>query len=220
MITRYDILQFVSQREDGEMSSENERLVSVADVIRRTSGYGGADEAQACSSSFDVGRLNEREKRCAESWAKENGLWIPMEDIFRLGKPGPCGSESDTYLSSDGYIYKTNNLMHCGDSIIATLSKFILYNIAFPDSAYSFVGFAGFEGRSVFPIVRQPYIKNGEHATQNEIDCYMSAIGFEKISLGRYENSFMSVWDVLPKNVLKDESGDIFIIDVELALKG
>ena len=105
--------------------------------------------------------------------------------------------------------------MHCGGSIFLTLMKFFDYNTIFPDSAYTFIGFAGFDGRSVYPIVRQQYVK-GTPATQNEIDCYMAALGFTKDDIGKYHNDRYSVSDVLPKNVLKDSTGDFFVIDVEI----
>ena len=199
------------------MSEENEDLVHIANIIAGTAKDSGANEAEPCHS-FDNGRasLNEQEQRRAEQWAKHHDCWIPMEDIFQLGVPGPSGSESDTYVASDVCIYKTNNLMHCGGSIFLALKKFIDYNNIFPDSAYTFVGFAGFDGRSVYPVVRQRYIKESIPATQNEIDCYMAALGFTKDDVGKYHNERYSVFDVLPKNVLKDSTGDFFVIDVEI----
>jgi len=217
MDNRYDILQSISQREDGTMPAENAELVHVANVIRRTTGNCSTNEGESGSGSCNVADLNEQEKRAAEEFAKENNCWIPISDIFSLGVPGPSGSESDTYISKDGYIYKSNNLLHCKDSIIIALEKFILYNIIFPDSLYTFVGFTGFDGRSIFPVVKQRHIKKGIPAKQNEIDCYMAALGFEKIDTGRFQNQEFVVWDILPKNALKDDSGDIFIIDLELA---
>ena len=47
----------------------------------------------------------------------------------------------------------------------------------------------------------------------------MAACGFLKLGEGRYENDEFLVWDVLPKNALKDETGDVFVIDVEIKLK-
>ena len=47
----------------------------------------------------------------------------------------------------------------------------------------------------------------------------MSAVGFTKTNTGRYENYQFSVWDLLPRNVLKDADGDIYIIDAEIAKK-
>ena len=41
----------------------------------------------------------------------------------------------------------------------------------------------------------------------------------KKNNEGRYSNSEYEVWDLVPRNVLKDKDGDIFIIDAEIALK-
>ena len=54
---------------------------------------------------------------------------------------------------------------------------------------------------------------------QIEIETYMAAIGFTKISNdGRFSNGEYEVWDLVPRNVLKDKEGDIFIIDAEIKL--
>lgn len=216
MDSHYDIFKLISPREDAEMSQENGDLVSAALAISRATGYGGTDEGQPQGGPIDVILQNEKEKRAAEAWAIEHGCWIPFDDLMSIGIPGPCGSEADTYLSSDGYVFKVNNLMHCHDSIVLTLTKFILYNTLFPDTAYTFVGFTGFGGRSVMPVVRQRFIMDCVPATQNEIDCYMAALGFEKQGRGTYANCDFIVSDVLPKNVLKDSTGDCFVIDVEI----
>lgn len=219
MDNRYDILESISQREDGTLSEENAELVHIANVIGRTAKNSTRDESQSEGGAFDVSDLNEAEKRAAEQYAQDNGCWIPIKDIFSLGVPGPSGSESDTYISQDGFVYKANNLMHCRDSIILALEKFFALNMIFADSVLAFVGFTGFEGRSVYPVIKQRHIKQGKPATQNEIDCYMAALGFEKLEKGKFQNSKFIIWDVLPKNVLKDSSGDIFVIDAEIAFR-
>ena len=49
------------------------------------------------------------------------------------------------------------------------------------------------------------------------IDTYMAAIGFNrKNSVGRYSNGSFLVWDVIPRNVLVDRDGDIFVVDAEI----
>ena len=134
MNNRYDILQSISQGEDGTLSKENEDLVHIANVIARGATRGGANEAEPCSGTDNGGAsLNEQEQRRAEQWAKQHDCWIPMGDIFQLGDPGPSGSESDT-----------------------------------------------------------------------------------KDDIGKYHNDRYSVSDVLPKNVLKDTTGDFFVIDIEI----
>lgn len=60
-------------------------------------------------------------------------------------------------------------------------------------------------------------IKNSSPATQIEITTYMAALGFDSTEKkGCYTNSKYKVWDLLPRNVLKDNDGDIFVIDAEI----
>jgi hypothetical protein len=57
-------------------------------------------------------------------------------------------------------------------------------------------------------------------ATPVEIDTYMAALGFTKLNNeGRYANADFEVWDLVPRNVLKDKGGDIYIIDAEIKEK-
>ena len=142
--------------------------------------------------------------------AKAGGFWLPMMDVFNLGVPGPSGHENDTYVS-EYVIYKVNNLLNSG-SIVALLRKIVMHNLIFPDTAYAFHAFAGFDGRTVQPVIIQPRIANARPATQIMIDTYMAALGFQKTnSVGRYVSRRYEVWDLVPRNVLVDEEGDIFV---------
>ena len=63
----------------------------------------------------------------------------------------------------------------------------------------------------------QPRIANAHPATKIQIDTYMAALGFEKTTQdGCFRNSQYEVWDVLPRNVLVDDEGDIFVVDAEI----
>ena len=147
--------------------------------------------------------------------AKSQGFWIPMMDIFSLGVPGPSGHENDTYVAEKG-IYKVNNLLNNG-SIVSLLQKILLHNTIFPDTAYSFYGFAGFDGRTVQPVLYQPRVANAQPASQIMIDTYMAALGFEKTSEnGHFTNGEYEAWDLLPRNVLVDSEGDIYVVDAEI----
>jgi hypothetical protein len=69
------------------------------------------------------------------------------------------------------------------------------------------------------PIFKQNLIKEATPATTIEIATYMAALGFRSTSLaGRYTNDKFEVWDLLPRNVLKDDEGDIFVVDAEIKL--
>ena len=101
--------------------------------------------------------------------------------------------------------------------ICKLLEKILLHNVIFPNTAYAFVGFAGYDGRSVMPLLRQKRIRNSEPATQIMIDTYMAAIGFTKVNEeGRFANDEYEVWDLVPRNVLQDSDGDIYVVDAEI----
>lgn len=71
------------------------------------------------------------------------------------------------------------------------------------------------------PIFKQSLIKEAAPATAIEISTYMAALGFNSTSTnGRFTNDELEVWDLLPRNVLKDDEGDIFVIDAEIKLLG
>ena len=133
-----DILESVSQRGYGAYDAENRRIKEISDELQRLCQL---HEAQPRAGQEDRGRF-EIEQRAAEQFAKSVGMWIPMDEVFDLGIPGPSG---------------------------------------------------------------------------NEIDTYMSALGFTKENdEGRYSNGTYVVWDVVPRNVLVDADGDMYVVDAEI----
>jgi hypothetical protein len=208
-----DIFESVSQRVDGKETAENSRIREVAyELHRRCQLY----EAQFRDGEKHVSHF-EIEQRVAELYARENGMWLPMSDVFDLGVPGPSGNENDTYVSND-IIYKVNNLLNSG-SILKLFAKIYMHNNLFYDTCYSLYAFTGFDGRTVMPVFKQSLVKNARPATPIEIETYMAAIGFLKLNeKGRFSNDVYEVWDVVPRNVLKDEEGDIYIVDAEIKL--
>ena len=211
----HDISQPVPQGSNGAQDAENSRIAAIADELERLC---RVHEAQ-CGDSIPNENHFEVEQRVAEKIAKANGFWIPMMDIFDLGVPGPSGNENDTYVA-EKVIYKVNNLLNSG-GIVALLHKILMHNAIFPDTAYAFYGFAGFDGRTVQPVIAQPRVANARPATQIMIDTYMAALGFEKTSSeGRFSNKTYEVWDLVPRNVLADVEGDIFVVDAEIKFIG
>ena len=206
-----DIPEPVSQRGCGEETPQNRRIRQVADELcRRCELY----EAQFRDGEKDVNRLDV-EQRVAEQYAKENGLWIPIDKVFDLGTPGPSGNENDTYVKED-IIYKVNNLLNCG-SILRLFDKMLWHNDLFYDTAYSFYAFTGFDGRTVMPVFQQRLVKDAQPATSIEIETFMAALGFTKRNNeGRFVNNMYEVWDLVPRNVLKDKDGDMYVVDAEI----
>jgi hypothetical protein len=148
-----DIFESVSQRVDGEETAENSRIREVAyELHRRCQLY----EAQFRDGEKHVSHF-EIEQRVAELYARENGMWLPMSDVFNLGVPGPSGNENDTYVSND-IIYKVNNLLNSG-SILKLFAKIYMHNNLFYDTCYSLYAFTGFDGRTVMPVFKQSLVK-------------------------------------------------------------
>jgi hypothetical protein len=208
-----EIFEYLSSRSGDAKTTENCRIKEIAiEICRRCSLY----EKEYANSSNDV--RNHIEQRVSEEFAKETNCWFSLQNVFELGIPGPSGNENDTYVDHD-IIYKVNNLLNSRGSIIFLLKKILLHNFIFEETAYQFVGFTGFENTSIMPIFKQDLIKNAMPATQIEISTYMAALGFESTEkAGAYKNKELKVWDVLPRNVLKDAEGDIFVIDAEIQL--
>lgn len=95
-------------------------------------------------------------------------MWIPMDNVFDLGIPGPSGNENDTYVAKDT-IYKVNNLLNSG-GVCKLLDKILLHNLIFPNTAYRLHGFTGYDGRTIMPVLEQERICESQPATQIMID--------------------------------------------------
>ena len=206
-----DVFKSVSQGSNGAYDEENRRIREISDELQRLCRL---HEKESRDGKGDGGRF-EIEQRATEQYAKSVGMWIPMDKVFDLGEPGPSGNENDTYVSGT-IIYKVNNLLNSG-GIVKLLEKVLLHNLIFPNTAYILHGFAGYDKRSVMPVLIQRRIRNAQPATQIMIDTYMSALGFTKENdEGRYSNGTYVVWDVVPRNVLVDADGDMYVVDVEI----
>ena len=206
-----DLFQSIPQGSIGAQDAENKRIEAIADELRRRCEL---YEAQRRDGQSHVSPF-EAEQRVAEHFAKENGLWIPMERVFDLGIPGPSGNENDTYVSND-VIFKVNNLLNSG-SIFRLFEKVRMHNEIFPDTFYQLHAFTGFDSRTIMPILRQDLVKVAEPTPQIAIDTYMAALGFNREDVvGRYSNADYVVWDLIPRNVLRDRDGDIFVVDAEI----
>ena len=208
----YDISESVSQRGDGAYDEENRRIQEVSNELQRLCQLHEEEsgDGQRNGTRFEI------EQRVAEQYAKEHGIWIPMDNVFDLGTPGPSGNENDTYVAKDT-IYKVNNLLNSG-GICKLLDKILLHNLIFPNTAYKIHGFTGYDGRTIMPVLEQERICESKPATQIMIDTYMAALGFERDGeTGRFKNESYRVWDVAPRNVLVDKDGDMYVIDAEIA---
>ena len=75
-----DLFQSVPQGGIGAQEAENRRIEAIADELRRRCKLYETQrrDGQSYVSPFEA------EQRVAELFAKECGLWIPMEQVFNL----------------------------------------------------------------------------------------------------------------------------------------
>ena len=204
-----EVSQQIPQREYVALPEGDRTLAEVSDGVARGSRL---YEEEHGGGRADVAGLF-AEQKAAERLAKENGYWLPMDDVMDLGVPGPSGNESDTYIS-DGIIYKVNNLLNSG-GIVKLFDKILLHNRLFPNTRYNFTGFTGYDGRSVYPVLSQRIVEGARPASVPEIDTYMQNLGFKKTGDGRYTKGDYEVWDIVPKNVLVSPEGNVYVVDAE-----
>ena len=126
-----DILESVSQGGYGAYDAENRRIKEISDELQRLCRL---HEAQPRTGQEDRGKF-EIEQRLAEQYAKSVGMWIPMDEVFDLGTPGPSGNENDTYVAKDT-IFKVNNLLNSGSicNLLDKLFFIIRYSLIQPTS--------------------------------------------------------------------------------------
>lgn len=193
-------------------------MEEVADWLRRGN-QAGAAERDGHELPPSPHGITLPEHRAAEQYAMAHGVWF--DDDSLLGVMGPSGDENYCYYNQDGSIvYKVNMLTHSSERILSVFEKVKIHNRIFPETRYTFVGFTNMGyARSAFPIFSQYYVQNAENASEEEIADHMTRLGFTPVldKRGGWQNGEYLAWDLLPKNVLRDIDGDIFVIDAEFA---
>lgn len=196
------------------MLEKNCAIEVFADKLRRRSSEDQSN-AQGDSSKLSPSQLIDIDNSAAEALAKEMGLWLDFMEISNLGMPAPSGMENEVYLNSEGnLVYKVNNLM-LSHSVSEFLNRLLLHNAYFPQTRYDLYGFTGFGRGSIYPIVVQDYIKDVTYASPEDIDAYMNNLGFNNIGEARYSDGTIEILDLRPRNVLKDQNGDLYVVDAD-----
>lgn len=160
----------------------------------------------------------------AYDWALENGRIIDMFGEFAKERHlllFQSGNECENWIDPIlNVVYKMNTLMHVGGDINKLFERVGMYNELFPETALRFVGFHCMSRNNVYPVFSQPFISNASFAREDEIEEYMSAIGFEKMERdGFFQNEKYILSDIKPKNVLRTAKGITFVIDADVQMR-
>lgn len=128
------------------------------------------------------------------------------------------GAEAKLFLGEgDDFILKLQNFMNNSETPADYLTdRIFLHNLLFPAAPYALEAFC-LDTEEELPtpkfLVSQQIVV-GRPAKQQEIDDYMSSLGFEQESSSSYSNGFLRVSDMNPRNALIDEdTGQFYSID-------
>lgn len=203
-----ELPQSVSQ---GEFAAQNEGAGRTEEIISECKRR--SEEALRNAQENSGVRKEQVIERTIEQYAKENDLWVPITTLNDLGEPLPSGNESDVFLRPETHeVFKVNNLTNT-QTLFGLFDSITSHNNLFPETTYTIVGFTGFDNGTIYPILKQNYVANATEATDTEIEDYMKNMGFEKTGRARFSNGEIEVSDLYPRNVLKSQSGEIYVID-------
>lgn len=209
----------ISQGNNGEIPEGNSRNEEIPSELQRRIGEAQQNAGNSEADGRGIPKdQREVDNKVAYNLAKETGTWI--NDMSSLGEEFTSGNENTNFFNAkEQKVYKSNNLMNTL-SLNKFLEKIKIHNELFPNTAYKFEGFTGIKdtgkGKSyVEPVYSQDFIKNAENATPKEISDYMENRGFEKSGDFTFKKGDTEVSDLRPRNVIKDKSGNIYVIDAE-----
>lgn len=163
-------------------------------------------------------RTEDLEKITTLEYAKKNNLWI--SNFQSLGDKILIGGNEHTLVLKfqNKTVYKSNNLINSRYLVTNVLEKVKIHNLLFPETRYKIIGFTGVEnGKTphIEVVLEQMYIPNLIKAEPKEIDLFMERLDFNKTTPQSYVNDTYLVFDLFPRNVLKDTDGNLYIIDAE-----
>jgi len=175
--------------------------------------------AQENLRTREIGNPNriEIENRLIEEYAKTHHLWLPIDEVFKMGGAFPSGNENEVFFSeNEQVIYKVNNLLNNEGSVLSLLDRLCAFNRIFPETHYEIYGFSGFGNGNVYPVLKQQYVNSATEALDDEIESFMQSIGFKKNGNGSFENGIYEVSDLFSRNVLKDKKGILYVVDANV----
>jgi len=150
--------------------------------------------------------------------AKNCGIYIEPEYFNKY---------TDKIKAHEGIIYidKENNCLikaktpvfyfHEKETFKNILLGYILHNIYFPNTKYTFLGVTKRLGKSCY-VLQQDFIDSQRPAEPNETSVYFMERGFRKVKTAKlhFEDDDVVIYDVTEHdNVLLGKDGKIYVVD-------
>lgn len=151
------------------------------------------------------------------AFANKNGLWIDIKSmqVVYLDK----GGENEVFYNGASSIFKLNNFEYAGDDLENFFIRMDAHNRLFSNVPYQMAGFAYNSQQEFCAVLEQPYVRAEREATEEEIQDFMAALGFEMDYTDEYHNERYEIFDVVPNNVLYGIDGELYFIDTQIRLR-
>lgn len=199
-----------------------EQILSDKSIIRMFEEGVGIDKLKYTSNSkrHQIQQVNDDIVHIA----KKCGLFIHADDVKYYGyKYNKLTRESYVYINCNSNIVtKVKDVFALmglrNGNIQSSMNDYIIHNILFPNTYYTFKGITEDVDGSRF-IFEQSYISSERRPTIEQIDCYFENRGFKRVD-GFYSNEYLSITDVSPDgdNVLVDDNDKLCFIDPVIIL--
>lgn len=155
-----------------------------------------------------------------EHWAHKVGCWIPDVDMSLASAFGDKlaeGGEAKVYDNGSTLIKSIGLDYYILPSL--ALDRISLHNAFFPETKLTVIGFGRDTNQEFKIIVEQTYIE-GSPLTEQEIDEFATSLGFELRNRRNwtYTTPFIYLSDLHDENLIKSESGSIYVIDCDIRL--
>ena len=203
--------------------SGGERTGSIDALFSRISESAVGKDGKALPRAERERAIEEKKKELLKKWAIATGNWHTDVSDFSDGKePIGSGTDSDVYLSKDGKsVIKVSKGKPYGKRFRPDVDNVALFNTVFPGSRYTIEGYGEIDGKFV-RFLEQPIVDftNSTPLTEGERVAYMEKLGFKPINKENtaFSNGEIIASDLQKSNIVKDEQGNIRVIDADMKL--
>ncbi len=187
-------------------------LAEAANVIRKEKIATGKIEP---AEGYKGGQI-----KALKEFANFHGLWIDLDSFsFSLSFLSKGGENEVFTTGKEDIVFKLNNFEYAGDDLENFFIRMDAHNRLFSNVPYQMAGFAYNSQQEFCAVLEQPYVRAEREATEEEIQDFMAALGFEMDYTDEYHNERYEIFDVVPNNVLYGIDGELYFIDTQIRLR-
>ena len=202
-----------------------EETPAVNRTLEQVAAYAGGNDG-AGGTAQTLARLDKPAFAALLGYAaKQEGSFIgDLSKVADTGRIIGKGNESIVHPSREpGYVIKVNNfkLIDSEHSPLDFFEGIKAYNEFSPSTRLDIIGFTENDAGDVFAVMRQKHVAASRHATQPEIDAYLSKNGGFTVGRDRSQGNRIvhtsedfTVLDAEPRNVLVGEDGELYFVDL------